>query len=37
MGVRIRLIAASEKTPAGRTAPMLFDLTTKVLFRNHAP
>jgi prepilin-type N-terminal cleavage/methylation domain-containing protein len=37
MGVRIRLIAESENTPAGRSVPIKFDLTTKVLFRNHAP
>jgi hypothetical protein len=36
-GVRIRLIAASDARPAGRSAPVTFDLTTDILFRNRAP
>lgn len=37
MGVRVRLIAASENAPAGRSAPTTFDLSAKVYFRNHVP
>jgi prepilin-type N-terminal cleavage/methylation domain-containing protein len=36
-GVRVRLVAASDARPAGRSAPVTFDLTTDFLFRNHAP
>jgi prepilin-type N-terminal cleavage/methylation domain-containing protein len=34
-GIRARLVAASEQTPAGRAAPMMFDLSTNLVFRNH--
>ncbi len=36
-GVRVHLVAASDARPAGRTAPVTFDLRTDFLFRNHAP
>ena len=36
LGVRVRLVAASDQTPAGRSQPVTFDLTTTLLFRNHA-
>lgn len=35
-GVRVKLVGASETTPQGRTAPVKFDLTTDILFRNNA-
>jgi prepilin-type N-terminal cleavage/methylation domain-containing protein len=34
-GVRLRLLAASENAPQGRLAPIIFNLTALVLFRNH--
>jgi hypothetical protein len=34
-GVRVRLVAASEQTPTGRSAPLTFDLSTNLVFRNH--
>ncbi len=34
-GLRLVLVAASERPPEGRTAPMTFNLTTDVLFQNH--
>jgi len=34
-GLRLVLVAASEQPPEGRTAPMTFNLTSDVLFRNH--
>lgn len=36
-GVRIRLKAASETTPAGRTTPPTFDVSVDVYFRNYEP
>lgn len=35
-GLRVKLVAASEAPPEGRTAPVKFDLTTNLLFRNNA-
>lgn len=35
-GLRVRLVAASEAPPEGRTTPMKFDLSTNLLFRNNA-
>lgn len=35
-GVRVKLVGASETTPQGRAAPVKFDLTTDILFRNNA-
>ena len=34
-GLRLVLLAASERPPEGRTQPMQFSLTTDVVFRNH--
>ncbi len=34
-GLKLVLVAASEQAPEGRTAPMTFDITSNVLFRNH--
>ncbi len=34
-GLRLMLVSASEQAPEGRTAPMQFNLTTDVLFKNH--
>ncbi|HEY2805145.1 MAG TPA: hypothetical protein VGI92_04725 [Gemmatimonadales bacterium] len=34
VGVRVRLVAASDNAPGGRTAPMIFNLSTNLLFRN---
>jgi len=34
-GVRLRLDAQSETPPQGRTAPLLFRMTSDVIFRNH--
>lgn len=36
-GVRVRLVAASETAPQGRTSPTNFDLSVNVYFRNYAP
>jgi len=35
-GIRLLLVATSEQPPEGRTLPMMFRLTTDVLFRNHS-
>ncbi|HTT68191.1 MAG TPA: hypothetical protein VMF70_09190 [Gemmatimonadales bacterium] len=35
-GIRLVLIASSEQPPEGRALPMLFRLTTDVVFRNHS-
>lgn len=35
MGVRMRLVAASDNTPGGRSGPITFNLTTTLMFRNH--
>jgi len=35
LGVRVRLIALSDQVPQGRVAPLKFDLTTSLQFRNH--
>ena len=35
-GVRIRLVGQSEAAPEGRSVPVLFDLTSDILFRNNA-
>jgi hypothetical protein len=37
LGLRLRLVSASQHAPAGRTAPTTFAFTTNVLFRNRAP
>jgi prepilin-type N-terminal cleavage/methylation domain-containing protein len=34
-GLRVRLVASSENPPQGRTAPVTFDLSTDLLFRNN--
>lgn len=34
VGIRARLVAASDNTPGGRTAPMTFNLITDFRFRN---
>ncbi len=34
-GLRVALVAASETAPEGRTGPLLFNLTSNVVFRNH--
>lgn len=34
VGVRVRLVAASDNIPGGRSAPMIFNLSTNLLFRN---
>jgi Tfp pilus assembly protein PilX len=34
-GLRLKLVAASEQPPEGRTAPVQFNLTSNVLFQNH--
>jgi hypothetical protein len=34
-GLRLRLDAQSEHPPQGRTAPLLFRMTSDVIFRNH--
>ena len=36
LGVRVRLLAASDQTPAGRTTPVTFELYADIVFRNHA-
>lgn len=36
-GLRVRLKAASETTPQGRTAPTTFDVSVDVYFRNYEP
>jgi type II secretory pathway pseudopilin PulG len=35
-GLRLVLVATSEQPPEGRTQPMMFNLTTDVVFRNHS-
>jgi len=35
-GLHIKLVAASENTPQGRSSPLTFTLTANLLFRNHA-
>jgi prepilin-type N-terminal cleavage/methylation domain-containing protein len=34
-GVRVRLVAASETAPQGRSSPTTFDITVNILFRNY--
>jgi prepilin-type N-terminal cleavage/methylation domain-containing protein len=34
--LRVHLVGASEQTPQGRSAPLTFDLTTNLFFRNNA-
>jgi hypothetical protein len=36
LGVRVRLVAASDQTPAGHSGPVTFELNTDIVFRNHA-
>ena len=36
LGVRVRLVAASDQTPAGRSGPVTFELNNDIVFRNHA-
>lgn len=36
-GVRMRLVAASEQVPQGRSVPATFDMSVNVYFRNYAP
>ena len=35
-GIRVSLVGASETAPQNRSAPVKFDLTTDILFRNNA-
>lgn len=35
-GIRLRLVGQSQEAPQGRTAPSRFDLTTDIVFVNHA-
>jgi type II secretory pathway pseudopilin PulG len=34
-GLRLVLVSQSEQPPEGRTTPVMFNLTTNVIFRNH--
>ena len=36
-GIRLRLVGESQEAPQGRTTPSRFDLTTDIVFVNHAP